>query len=90
VPTLDAKVYVPVEVSFDETGRITPQAFRWEDGNRYEIDRVIGVQPAHASKSGGQGDRYTVMIQNQRRFLFFEHNTRYGETILGRWFMERK
>ncbi|GHU79713.1 hypothetical protein AGMMS49992_32000 [Clostridia bacterium] len=83
------KVYVPVTADFDESGRVTPRSFRWEDGRIYEVDKVLGVHAAYAQKSGSQGDRYTVRIHNQTRFLYFEHNPQFGQTITGRWFIER-
>ena len=38
------KVYVPVDVRFDENGRMLPHFITWEDGRRYEIDRVTGTE----------------------------------------------
>ena len=52
----EIKVYVPVRVAFDETGRMFPRAIRWEDGQVYEIDRVLDVRPSYAARAGGQGD----------------------------------
>ena len=57
-----AKVYVDVTVEFDADGRMYPRSLIWEDGMAYEIDRVKGVRPAHAERAGGQGDRYTIMV----------------------------
>ena len=56
----------------------------------YEIDRVLKIQPAPAMKAGGQGDRYTVMIGGQLRYLFFEHSPEYGAEKIGKWFVERR
>ena len=33
---------------FDLEGRMTPLEIRWEDGTRYEIDRVLNVRRWHA------------------------------------------
>ena len=84
------KVYVDVSVDIDPDGRMYPRALTWEDGEKYEIDRVKAVRPAHAERAGGQGDRYTVMIGGHERYLFFEHNTDFGNKNVGRWFVERK
>lgn len=83
-----AKVYVPVEVHFSEDGRMFPRALIWEDGRTYTIDRVKDVRPAHAEKAGGQGDRYTIMVKGRERYLFFEHNSDFGNQNVGRWFLE--
>ena len=60
---------------------------RWTDGRLYAIDRVLDVRPAPSLKAGGQGQRYTVRIQGQERFLFLEGTP---EGIQGRlrWFVE--
>lgn len=89
-PQKPIKVYVPVEVAFDENGHMYPRLIHWEDGKTYEIDRILDVRPAPAARAGGQGDRYTVRMNNQETHIFFEHNSDYGSTIPGRWFVERR
>ena len=89
-PQRPIKVYVPVKVTFDETGRMYPRAVEWEDGHTYAIDRLLDIRPAYAARAGGQGDRYKVRIGAQETYLFFEHNADYGSPITGRWFVERK
>ena len=64
------KVYVKVGVVFREDGMMLPRSLTWEDGRKYPIDRVLDVRPACAERAGGQGDRYTVMIGGQHRYLF--------------------
>ena len=86
----DIKVYVKVGVVFREDGMMLPRSLTWEDGRKYPIDRVLNVRPACAERAGGQGDRYTVMIGGQQRYLFFEHSTDMGNLSIGRWFIERK
>ena len=56
------KVYVQVNVQFREDGIMLPREIIWEDGVRYEIDRVTDIRQAAAMKAGGQGDRYTIMV----------------------------
>ena len=48
-----------------------PREIIWEDGQKYEIDRVIDIRPAYAAKAGGQGDRYTIksMVQEHISIL---------------------
>ena len=84
------KVYVAVDVRFDENGRMLPHIITWEDGKKYEIDRVTDVRPAPAQRAGGQGDRYTVWINGQQSYLFFERYATVTGCSLGRWFVERK
>ena len=88
--TKPMKVYVDVLVAFDTDGLMRPKALIWEDGARYKIDRVKAIRPAHAERAGGQGDRYTIMVGGHERYLYFEHNTDFGNKNVGRWFVERK
>ena len=85
-----AKVYVEVDVRFQKDGGMRPIALVWEDGHRYEIDRLLDVRPSFAAKVGGQGDRYTVKVGRHERQLFFEHSADSYDKNVGRWFVERK
>ena len=84
------KVYVPVKASFDAEGNLLPTEILWEDGRQYPIDRVLKVRQAAAMRSGGQGDRYTIMVGGKESYLYFERSTDLSGPRLGRWFVERK
>lgn len=84
------KVYVPVSATFDADGRLIPTSLTWEDGTVYPIDRVLDIRQAPALKAGGQGDRYTVVINGRQSYLFFERNASIAGNNLGRWFVERR
>lgn len=84
------KAYVRVNLDTDEDGIMLPRKLTWEDGIQYEIDRVLDIRPAYAARAGGQGDRYTVMVHGQIRYLFFERSTNLTGNVIGRWFVERK
>ncbi len=88
--SLSIKTYVQVSVEFDPDGNMHPTSILWEDGMHYEIDRILDVRSASAARAGGQGDRYTIRLNGQVTYLFFEHNVDYGSHIPGRWFVERK
>ena len=87
---LSPKVYVAVKADFNEDGIMLPRELTWEDGTRYEIDRVLDIRQAAAMKAGGQGDRYTVRIRGKQSYLFFERSTNQTGNQLGRWFVERR
>lgn len=76
-----AKVYVDVDVHFCKDGRLIPKAIIWEDGRRYEIDKVTQVAKRASMKAGGCGIRYTCIVQGQQSYLFYE---------VDKWFVERK
>ena len=69
------KVYVAVKTDFAADGTMLPREITWEDGEKYEIDRVLDIRQAAAMKAGGQGDRYTIMVRGIRSYLFFERST---------------
>lgn len=84
------KVYVAVKADFREDGIMLPRVITWENGDKYEIDRILDIRQAAAMKAGGQGDRYTVRIKGQQSYLFFERNPNQTGNNIGRWFVERR
>lgn len=87
---MNIKVYVEVNVSFGEDGQMYPKSLVWEDGTTYRIDKVTDIRQAAAMKAGGQGDRYTIIINGKQSYLFFERSTNLSGNVIGRWFVERK
>ena len=73
------KQYISVTAVFDRDGNIIPRCINWDDGRRFDIDRVTDVRYAASLKAGGAGIRYTCRIRNQEKYLFLEEN---------RWFIE--
>ena len=88
--TKNPKVYVSVRAEFDEDGIMLPRELTWEDGEKFEIDRILDIRQAPALKAGGQGDRYTIMVHGVQSYLFFERSTNLTGTVIGRWFVERR
>lgn len=88
--TMPIKVYVAVKADFTEEGLLLPRVITWEDGRRYEIDRVSEIRQAASMRAGGQGDRYTVWIGGHQSYLYFERDPSLTGQILGRWFVERR
>lgn len=75
------KKYVPVLVHFDQDGKMSPVMIEFDEGQTYEIDKVVDVRRAACQSVGGVGDRYTVRIQGRDSYLWFEK---------GRWFVAAK
>ena len=75
------KVYVGVELSVSPQGDVRPRTIIFEDGNKYQIDRLRQKCRAHATKVGGTGIRYTVIVCNKETYLYEDD---------GRWFVEAK
>ena len=76
------KVYVGVVIRVTPEGAVRPMSITFEDGKKYEIDRVRYACKAAATKVGGTGTRYTVVIGGRETYLFAEEN--------GKWFVEAK
>ncbi len=76
------KVYVGVVAKFPAGGGMRPLYIVWEDGRKYEIDRVksVGRAPAHVSSI--LPVRYTCVFGGRERCLYFEEAEK-------RWFVER-
>ena len=51
---------------------------------------ILSLFESYAAKAGGQGDRYTVMVDGHEKQLFFEHSADSYDKNVGRWFVERK
>ncbi len=76
------RTYVDVTAKFDALGNVTPLEVEWEDGRRFEVDRILDVRPAASLKVGGQGLRFTCRILGRETYLFLEDNNR--------WFVEAR
>ena len=77
-----AKVYVDVLAEFTREGILRPCRITWENGRKYNIDRVKRCERRASRKAGGMGLMYTCMIEGQEVNLFYEENQR--------WFVTRK
>jgi hypothetical protein len=76
------KKYVRVEAAFTPEGKLVPMRVIWDNGRRYEIDRVKSCVRAASRKAGGAGLRYTCMIHGKETALYYEENYK--------WFVEAK
>ena len=79
---MDVKVYVDVLAQFSKDGVLVPKTITWEDGQTYEVTKVIDVRRAASTRAGGVGERYTCIVSGQQVHLYYEENKL--------WFMERK
>ena len=81
-----AVVKVLVVVAPDRTK--TPVSLTFEDGKEYPIDRVCGRRRAAATKVGGTGIRYTIIIGGRQTYLFEDERSeerRVGKECRSRW-----
>ena len=67
-----AKVYVKVRADHMLDGSTRPLMLRAEDGPCVRIDRILDVREAPSLKAGGQGVRYTCMVEGRQLYLFYD------------------
>lgn len=70
---MSEKVYVAVTVRFDVDGNMTPIAIEWEDGHRFEIEKVLDSRRAASTKVGGVGMRFCCRVLGRETYLFYEN-----------------
>ena len=75
------KVFVDVLVKHTKDGNKVPLMIVFEDGHKYEIDKLCDRRQAAASKVGGSGIRYTIRINGRETFLYEDEEL---------WFVEAK
>lgn len=75
------KVFVEVLVHYTRDGQKTPVTVTWEDGRKYDIDKVTDIRRAASLKAGGQGMRYKCRINGRETYLWLEED---------KWFVEGK
>ena len=76
------KIYVKVAAEFTADGLLKPMWITWEDGRKFEIQRIKQCVRAASRKAGGVGLRYTCIIAGGEHHLYYEENLR--------WFVEKK
>ena len=74
------KVYVEVTARIDREGKKRPLSIKFENQQIYEIDRLKHVIERRASKVGGTGKCYQVVIRGSETVLYEEDE--------GKWFVE--
>ena len=75
------KVYVDALVQHSADGRKTPVSITFEDGIKYPIDRLRDVRRAAATRVGGTGIRYTIVVGGRETYLFEDDDL---------WFVEAR
>ena len=64
------RVDVGVTLKVSPEGNVRPLTITFENGKTYTIDRLKERKRAAATKVGGTGIRYTVVIQNRETYQF--------------------
>ena len=75
------KIEIEVIGRFNKNGLFFPMSIIWFDGKIYPVDNFLKVERRAATKVGGTGMRYKVVIEGKEKNLFREED---------RWFVEAK
>ncbi len=70
---------ITVIAKMKDSGLVVPLEILWEDGRRFEIDKILDIRKAASTKGGGKGLRFLVTIKGHERFVWFDENL---------WFIE--
>lgn len=73
------KIYVGMLSITKPDGSIIPLRILWEDGNAWDIDRVLQVRAGVAKRAGGDGICFLCRISGNEREIWYSH---------GVWFVE--
>ena len=63
---------IDVVAKMNSSGLVTPLYIIWENGKKYEIDKILDIRKKASLKGGGMGIRYTCQIKNQERFIWLD------------------
>ena len=66
--------FIDVICLIKSDGTVTPLTIFWEDGRRFEIDKIIDKKRCASTKGGGKGIRYICRILGKEKHLFFDHD----------------
>ena len=73
------RVDVGVTLKVSPEGNVGPLTITFENGKTYTTDRLKERKRARATKVGGTGIRYTVVIQNRETYLFEDEGKSFVE-----------
>lgn len=73
------KVYVKVQCLFLPDGTVSPVSLEWDDGQVWEIRRVLHVAAPACDEF--EGIRYTVLIGSAEKYMYRTGNRWYVEPV---------
>ena len=74
------RIELDIIVEHRKDGLALPKTIIWDDWRRFDIDRVLDIRKAAATKCGGIGIRYICRIRGREYKIFDED---------GKWFIEQ-
>lgn len=86
----NCKIYVSVEALFGLDGTVIPKRIFWENGQIFEIDKILEVRNACSLHSEGAGVRYKIKIGQNIRYLFCEGQNAMKHHAFCRWFVSQE
>lgn len=55
-----------------KNGLPIPLTLIWEDGRKFEIEKVLNTQKCASLKGGGMGIRFKVLIEAREKFIWLD------------------
>lgn len=56
------KIEITILVQHEKDGRALPKTIIWDDGRKFDIDRILDIRRAASTKYGGVGIRYICRV----------------------------
>lgn len=75
------KAQVEVLARFEADRLAEPLYFIWDDGRRFPVEEILGVEKGHSDKAGIMGQRYDILCHQRKTALYRSDDL---------WFMERR
>lgn len=63
-----------------QSGVVIPLTLIWDDGRKFDIEKVLDIRRAASTKGGGMGIRYLLKIGKSERYAWLDEYTWFVET----------
>lgn len=63
---------VSVIAIMNSSGHVVPLSVIWNDGRKFDIDKVSDIRKSASTKGGGAGLRYTCKICGKEKYLWLD------------------
>lgn len=77
---LNKKIELDILVEHTKDGRSLPKTILWDDGRRFDIDKILDIRQATTLKCGGAGMKLYLQNLWQTACIFNEED---------KWFVEK-
>ncbi len=77
------KKYIKVNADFTVEGNVIPCSVEDDEGNVFEIQKIIDIRRAACLRAGGMGLRFTCIVDGYEKKIYYEDSK-----DSNKWFVE--